>query len=62
MAFVVHVHRVHGTARRERVAPAVFGIPSQEVSDKIHVFVLWKIVGGVYAPKVSRAVLHQQGI
>jgi hypothetical protein len=49
---------VIGRAHRcQRVLPTVFGVPSQDVSDEIHVLLLREIVGGVYAPKVSGAML-----
>jgi len=43
--------------RSQRVAPTVWSVTSEEVSDEIHVLVLREIVSGVNAPKVSGAVL-----
>jgi hypothetical protein len=43
--------------RSQRVPPAVLRVSSDQVGDEIHVLVLREIVGGVYAPKVSGAML-----
>ena len=48
--------------RGQRVPPAVLRVSSDQVGDEIHVLVLREIVSGVNAPKVSGAMLDQEGV
>jgi hypothetical protein len=54
---VHHANVITRGDRSQRVPPAVLRVSSDQVGDKIHVLVLREIVGGVYAPKVSGAML-----